>query len=30
MRQAGIIAAAGIVSLENMIDQIKEDHSNDY
>ena len=28
MRQAGIIAAAGIVSLENMIDQIKEDHSN--
>jgi len=28
MRQAGIIAAAGIVSLDKMIDQIKEDHNN--
>ena len=28
MRQAGIIAAAGIVSLDNMLDQIKEDHQN--
>tara|TARA_X000000368_G_scaffold101454_1_gene78259 strand:- start:1444 stop:2508 length:1065 start_codon:yes stop_codon:yes gene_type:complete len=28
MRQAGIIAAAGIVSLDTMIDQIKKDHSN--
>jgi len=28
MRQAGIIASAGMYSLENMIDQIKEDHKN--
>jgi threonine aldolase len=28
MRQAGIIAAAGIVALETMIDRLKEDHSN--
>ena len=28
MRQAGIIAAAGLFSLENMLDQIKEDHNN--
>ena len=28
MRQAGIIAAAGIVSLEQMIEQIREDHNN--
>ncbi|MBN1359935.1 MAG: low-specificity L-threonine aldolase [Sedimentisphaerales bacterium] len=28
MRQAGIIAAAGIVAFEQMIDRIKEDHSN--
>ena len=28
MRQAGIIAAAGIVSLNNMINQIQEDHKN--
>ena len=28
MRQAGIIAAAGIVSLDKMIDQISEDHEN--
>ena len=28
MRQAGIIAAAGIVSLNNMIKQIQEDHKN--
>ena len=28
MRQAGIIAAAGIVSLDTMIDQIKKDHKN--
>jgi len=28
MRQAGIIAAAGIVSLEKMIDHIREDHNN--
>ena len=28
MRQAGIIAAAGIVSLETMIDQLKTDHNN--
>ena len=28
MRQAGIIAAAGIVSLEKMIDQIRKDHNN--
>ena len=28
MRQAGIIAAAGIFSLDTMIDQIKEDHNH--
>jgi threonine aldolase len=28
MRQAGIIAAAGIVSLEQMIDRLSEDHVN--
>ena len=28
MRQAGIIAAAGIVSLDKMMDQISEDHIN--
>lgn len=28
MRQAGILAAAGIVSLEKMVDRLVEDHSN--
>jgi len=28
MRQAGIIAAAGIVALEEMVDQLAEDHAN--
>ena len=28
MRQAGIIAAAGIVALESMIDRLSEDHEN--
>ncbi len=28
MRQAGIIAAAGIVALEEMIDRLSEDHAN--
>jgi threonine aldolase len=28
MRQAGIIAAAGIVALDKMIDRIREDHDN--
>ena len=28
MRQAGIIAAAGIVALENMVDRLQEDHDN--
>ncbi len=28
MRQAGILAAAGIVALEKMIDRLKEDHQN--
>ena len=28
MRQAGILAAAGIVALENMIDRLEEDHQN--
>jgi len=28
MRQAGIIAAAGIVALESMIDRLAEDHEN--
>jgi threonine aldolase len=28
MRQAGIIAAAGLVALETMVDRIREDHEN--
>ena len=28
MRQAGILAAAGIVALEKMVDRLKEDHKN--
>lgn len=28
MRQAGVIAAAGIVALDTMIDRLKEDHDN--
>jgi threonine aldolase len=28
MRQAGVIAAAGIVALEDMIDRLPEDHAN--
>jgi threonine aldolase len=28
MRQAGILAAAGIVALEQMVDRLKEDHAN--
>lgn len=28
MRQAGIIAAAGIIAIEKMIDRLKDDHSN--
>jgi threonine aldolase len=28
MRQAGHLAAAGIISLENMVDRLKEDHQN--
>ncbi len=28
MRQAGIIAAAGIIALESMIDRLQEDHDN--
>jgi threonine aldolase len=28
MRQGGIIAAAGIVALENMVDRLAEDHAN--
>lgn len=28
MRQAGVLAACGIVSLEKMIDRLKEDHDN--
>ena len=28
MRQAGIIAAPGIVALEKMVDRLKEDHEN--
>jgi threonine aldolase len=28
MRQAGIIAAAGIVALGEMVDRLAEDHSN--
>jgi threonine aldolase len=28
MRQAGVIAAAGIVALETMVDRLAEDHAN--
>ena len=28
LRQAGVVAAAGIVALEEMIDRLAEDHSN--
>jgi threonine aldolase len=28
MRQAGIIAAAGLVALETMVDRLQEDHDN--
>jgi threonine aldolase len=28
MRQSGIVAAAGIVALEQMVDRLREDHSN--
>jgi len=28
MRQAGVIAAAGIIAIEKMVDRLKEDHSN--
>jgi threonine aldolase len=28
MRQAGIIAAAGIVALEEMVERLREDHDN--
>jgi len=28
MRQAGVIAAAGIVALESMVDRLDEDHEN--
>ena len=28
MRQAGVIAAAGIVALETMVDRLREDHAN--
>jgi threonine aldolase len=28
MRQAGILAAAGIVALEQMVDRLREDHEN--
>ncbi|MGP8128009.1 MAG: low-specificity L-threonine aldolase [Candidatus Bathyarchaeia archaeon] len=28
MRQAGVIAAAGIIAIEKMIDRLKDDHSN--
>lgn len=30
MRQVGVIAAAGIVSLETMVDRLEEDHQNAY
>ncbi|MBM3933091.1 MAG: aminotransferase class I/II-fold pyridoxal phosphate-dependent enzyme [SAR202 cluster bacterium] len=30
MRQAGIIAAAGVVALEHMVDRLAEDHQNAY
>src|SRR5207244_9017332 len=28
MRQAGIVAAAGVVALERMVDRLAEDHAN--
>ncbi|MDI7277826.1 MAG: beta-eliminating lyase-related protein, partial [Anaerolineae bacterium] len=28
MRQAGVLAAAGIVALEDMVDRLAEDHAN--
>jgi threonine aldolase len=28
MRQAGVIAAAGIIAIEKMVDRLKEDHAN--
>jgi threonine aldolase len=28
MRQAGIIAAAGIIAVEKMVDRLKDDHEN--
>lgn len=28
MRQAGIIAAAGIIAIEKMVDRLKDDHEN--
>ena len=28
MRQAGVVAAAGIVALEQMVDRLQEDHEN--
>jgi len=28
MRQAGILAAAGIIALDNMIERLEEDHKN--
>ena len=28
MRQAGVIAAAGIVALDTMVDRLAEDHAN--
>jgi len=28
MRQAGILAAAGIVAIENMVERLEEDHKN--
>jgi len=28
MRQAGVIAAAGIVAIEKMVDRLKDDHAN--
>ena len=28
MRQAGILAAAGIIAIENMVERLEEDHKN--
>ena len=28
MRQAGVIAAAGIIAIEKMVDRLKDDHAN--